>query len=147
MTDTLERQADEAAIAAMLEAWGDAIGGKRVTDAESHMTPDVLQYSLAPPLRSVGRDAEGLEAWFATWEGPIGGEVRDVRLTLGGNVAFWTGLVHMTGTKTDGVRVDLWFRETLGLRKIDGAWKIAHIHESVPFAMDGSGRAELGLKP
>jgi PhnB protein len=38
-------------------------------------------------------------------------------------------------------------RETLGLRKIDGIWKIAHQHHSVPFYMDGSNRAAVDLKP
>jgi hypothetical protein len=28
-----------------------------------------------------------------------------------------------------------------------GQWKITHVHNSVPFAMDGSGRALLDLKP
>jgi ketosteroid isomerase-like protein len=73
--------------------------------------------------------------------------VRNGRLTAGEDVAFWNGLMHMTGTKTDGIKVDLWFRQTLGLVKISGVWKIAHIHTSVPFAMDGSGLAELGLRP
>jgi hypothetical protein len=27
------------------------------------------------------------------------------------------------------------------------AWKIAHVHSSVPFAMDGGDRALLDLKP
>jgi ketosteroid isomerase-like protein len=36
---------------------------------------------------------------------------------------------------------------TLGCRRIDGAWKIVHEHASVPFAMDGSFRALVDLKP
>jgi ketosteroid isomerase-like protein len=38
-------------------------------------------------------------------------------------------------------------RTTVGLRKIDGKWLIVHVHESVPFYMDGSDRAALDLKP
>jgi PhnB protein len=49
----------------------------------------------------------------------------------------------MSGTKTDGENVELWLRETLGLRKIDDKWKIAHQHESVPFYMDGSYKAAV----
>ena len=41
----------------------------------------------------------------------------------------------------------LWFRVTLGLRKIDGRWLVTHEHESVPFEMDGSFRASIGLRP
>jgi SnoaL-like domain len=38
-------------------------------------------------------------------------------------------------------------RQTLSFRKIDGEWKIAHEHASVPFYMDGSFRAAIDLKP
>ena len=44
-------------------------------------------------------------------------------------------------------QVDLWFRETLGFRKIDGKWTITHEHSSVPFYMDGSFKAAIDLKP
>ena len=44
-------------------------------------------------------------------------------------------------------RSDVWFRSTLGFRKIGGEWKIAHEHELVPFLMDGSDKAALDLKP
>jgi len=53
----------------------------------------------------------------------------------------------MTGTKKDGEQVSLWFRATACLRREDGGWKITHVHNSVPFAMDGSDRALLDLKP
>ena len=53
----------------------------------------------------------------------------------------------MTGTKKDGEKADLWVRVTVGLRRIDGAWKITHQHTSVPFLMDGSFKAAVDLKP
>jgi ketosteroid isomerase-like protein len=140
-------RAEEAAIEAVLAGWGDAIGAKQTAAAESYLTEDIVQYTLAPPLQYKGRDAEGLQQWFNTWKGPIGGQTRDAELIAGADVALWRGLIHMTGTKTDGAKVDLWFRQTVALRKIGAAWKIAHVHASVPFAMDGSGLAELGLKP
>jgi ketosteroid isomerase-like protein len=57
------------------------------------------------------------------------------------------GLSHMTGRKTDGNDVDLWYRTTACLRRTSDGWRIAHLHNSVPFAMDGSGRALLDLRP
>jgi ketosteroid isomerase-like protein len=53
----------------------------------------------------------------------------------------------MSGTKTDGVQVDLWFRFTVGLRRTPAGWQITHEHESTPFYMDGSGRAATDLMP
>ncbi len=53
----------------------------------------------------------------------------------------------MTGRKTDGEVIDLWRRQTFGLKRVRGAWKIVHEHSSVPFYMDGSYRAAIDLKP
>ena len=66
---------------------------------------------------------------------------------MGDDVAFCHGLTHMTGTKTDGEQVDLWFRSTVGLRRTAAGWQITHEHDSTPFYMDGSGLAATDLKP
>ena len=138
---------EKAAVAAAIEGWAKAICDKDAVRAKSHLTDDVVQFTLAPPLQFKGKDAEDLEAWFATWNGPIGGEARDVQISAGGDVAFARSLVRMTGTKTDGYEVDLWFRQTLGLVRQAGTWRIAHVHTSVPFYMDGSFKGAFDLKP
>ncbi|TXH79811.1 MAG: DUF4440 domain-containing protein [Rhizobium sp.] len=135
------------AVNAVIASWATALSNKDTAGVVGHLSDDIVSFTLAAPLVYKGKGERGLEDWFSTWKGPIGGDAIDVRLTVGEDVAFWTGLVHMTGRKTDGVEVDLWFRQTLGLRQEAGTWKIVHEHTSVPFAMDGSGRAELGLKP
>jgi ketosteroid isomerase-like protein len=144
MTD---KQAIENEINAMLIARAKAFGRKDAATAMSYSTDDLVLYSLAPPLGTKGKDEKGLRAWFDTWQGDIEGDVRDVALTAGEDVAFWTGFVNMVGTKTDGTKVDLWYRQTLGLVKTPSGWKVAHEHESVPFAMDGSGLGLFNLKP
>jgi ketosteroid isomerase-like protein len=90
---------------------------------------------------------KGFEAWFATWQGKLGYELRDLTIAVGEGIAFSHSLNHMTGTKTDGQKADLWFRQTLCFRKINGAWAVVHEHESVPFYMDGSFRAAIDLTP
>lgn len=80
------------------------------------------------------------------YKGPIGYEVRDLAITAGQDVAFASYLYRVTGTRTDGAVVDMWVRATGGYRKIDGAWTIAHEHQSVPFDPE-SGKASLDLKP
>ncbi|KXF75478.1 ketosteroid isomerase [Paramesorhizobium deserti] len=131
----------------VIAAWSNAISNKDAEGVRRHLTNDIVQFTLAPPLEFRGDDAEDLEAWFSTWRGPIGGEARNVEIAVGDQAAFSTGLIHMSGTKTDGENVDLWFRQTLGLKKVQGSWKIAHVHTSVPFYMDGSFRAAIDLKP
>jgi ketosteroid isomerase-like protein len=113
----------------------------------AHHAVDSVTFDLAPPLVATGADAKDLQAWFATWRGSLGYEIRDLHVTAGDTAAFCHGLSRLRGTKTDGEKADVWFRLTLGFRKIQGAWKIAHQHESVPFHMDGSYRAAVDLKP
>jgi ketosteroid isomerase-like protein len=103
-------------------------------------------FSLAPPLKENG-GKDGLRAWLASWDGPIGLELRDLKVVADGDVAYAHGFVHMTGRKTDGAAVDLWYRQTLGLRRRGDAWKIVHEHSSVPFYMDGSFKAAVDLTP
>jgi PhnB protein len=138
---------DEAAIRAVIEARAEALRTKNAERVVAHHAPDFVLFSLAPPLISEDATVAGLNAWFATWEGPLGYVLEDLHIAAGGEVAYGTGLAHLTGTSTGGEKTDLWFRVTLGLCKTGDAWKIAHEHESVPFCMDGSYKAAVDLKP
>ncbi len=101
-----QRDIEEEAIIAMIMMRAKAIGEKDAKDALSFHTDDCVEFSLAPPLVYHGKHEAGLQAWFDSWEGAIGGDVQDVKLTIGTDVPFWSGLVNMTGTKTDGTIVD-----------------------------------------
>ncbi|CAN5359457.1 hypothetical protein BH10PSE3_BH10PSE3_16180 [soil metagenome] len=143
MTDS---NADEATILALMDSWAAALRAKDAGGVTACQADDMVLYSLAPPL--VGKScARWLQAWFGTWDGPIGYAFADLTVAASGEVGFVHGLSHMSGRKTDGEIVDLWFRVTLGLRKRDGAWTVVHEHESVPFLMDGSFKAAVDLKP
>jgi PhnB protein len=137
----------EAEIRALINGWARAMRAKDVDGVMSHYAPDSVTSDLAPPLISKGADANGLQAWFSTWQGPIGYEIRDLNLTAGDDAAFCHTLIRLRGTKTDGEKADVWFRLTLCFRKIAGGWRIAQQHESVPFYMDGSYRAAGDLEP
>ena len=137
-------------IRALLNDRAAAITARDALRALAHYAPEVVSFSLAPPLRSVGdeaRDPAGIEGWFRTWGGPIGYDIGEPVVEAGDDVAFCHGLTHMTGTKTDGEAVDLWFRSTVGLRRTAAGWQITHEHDSTPFYMDGSDRAALDLTP
>lgn len=146
MTDTTSTLVQDQ-IRETIQDLGSAIGAKNAERAMSCYAPDALNFSLAPPLRSAPPNAAELESWFATWEGLIDIEVKDLWIMAEGEIAMATSLNRMTGVKTDGETVDLWYRATLGLRKIDGRWMIVHEHESVPFYMDGSYKAAIDLVP
>jgi ketosteroid isomerase-like protein len=116
----------------------------------SYYAPEVVEFSLAPPLRQARdpRDPGPMQAWLATFEAPPTREVTQLEITAGDDVAFATSIDSMSAVPkgmTEGFT--LWFRVTLGLRRIDGRWLITHQHDSVPFEMDGSFRASVDLKP
>ncbi|WP_405836943.1 nuclear transport factor 2 family protein [Streptomyces platensis] len=150
MTTDIDRTTDEAQIRELL---ADRAAATKERDARRFLAtsaPDLVDFGLAPPLQYKGpeaRDQRAVEAWYATWAGPIEVTVTQLELTVGDDVAFGHSINRMRGTKTDGFEVELWSRATVGLRKIDGTWKITHTHDSVPFLMDGSGLAALDLKP
>ena len=146
MTQLATLSRDDEAIRGVILARSRALGAKDAVAVADCGTSDAVCYSLAPPLVDTG-GVKGLEGWFATWEGPLGYELRDVSVVAGADVAFVHGLAHLTGRKVEGVVVDLWFRLTLGLKRTAAGWKIVHEHESVPFYMDGSFRAAVDLTP
>ncbi|WP_433065013.1 YybH family protein [Dactylosporangium sp. CS-033363] len=116
----------------------------------AHYAPRYVEFNLAPPLRQAGdgEDPAALEAWMATFEAPPRHEVTQLEITTDGDVAFATSLDRLSAVPRGGAEAfSLWYRVTLGLRRIDGQWLVTHEHESVPFEMDGSFRACTGLTP
>jgi ketosteroid isomerase-like protein len=150
MPEATKRIPDETQINNLLDAYAAAIRDRDARATVAFYARDVVAYDLAPPLHMKAetvRDPAHIQQWFDTWDGPIETEAHDLKIVVGGDVAYAYGLRHMTGTKTDGEHPDLWFRATACFRRERGGWKITHVHNSVPFAMDGSDRALLDLKP
>ncbi len=150
MTTTGTKANEEAAIRAVIDRWASAMRAKDADGVVSQYAADNVKFTLAPPLQYTKDhpfDKNGLEKWFSSFQGPIDYENRDLNITAGNDVGFCHSLNRMMATTTKGEKVDLWFRDTLGFRKIDGQWKITHEHSSVPFYMDGSFKAAVDLKP
>jgi ketosteroid isomerase-like protein len=147
---TTTNRTDEATIKALLGEFTDAIRNKDASAASALYADDIVVYDLAPPLCMEGpelHDAARMQEWFDTWSSPIESKPHRLTIRVGGDVAYAFALQHMTGKKTDGEAVDFWFRATACFIRRNGDWKIAHMHNSVPFAMDGSARALTDLKP
>ncbi|MES3026334.1 MAG: nuclear transport factor 2 family protein [Pseudomonadota bacterium] len=150
MTMQTEQTRAEHEVRAVLNDWAQ---GRRTKDPDrvlAHFTEDEVQFVMAPPLQFSGDNAWGkdaLQAWFATFDGPIGFEIAQLRVTAGDDVAFCHFLSRLSATAVNGGPFAVWNRMTLGLRRIGGRWLIAHVHESVPFYMDGGFRAAVDLTP
>jgi uncharacterized protein (TIGR02246 family) len=139
---------NEAQIRALLDERVRAIHEKDVETLVSAALPDIVSFDALPPLQRIGAEAVRARAaeWLGWYDGPVGYDIRDLRITAGDNTAFASYLYRVTGTMTNGSRVDMWVRSTIGLQKRDGRWTIAHEHTSVPFDAE-SGQAALDLAP
>lgn len=144
-----KKSIDEFQIRQLIDGWTEALRAKDIKGVMSNYEPDILVFDIAPPLLYKGADAyrKNYEAWFSTWQGPIGYEIRDLSTTVGDGVGFSHSLNRIYGKRTNGEETDVWVRATACFRKINGKWLIAHEHISVPLYMDGSDRAAVDLKP
>ena len=114
--------------------WAKAIRAKNIDGIASLYAPDLVSFDLTPPLRYVGADGKR-RAWqeiFASLSGPIAYEIRDLKVTANGELAFVYSLNHITTTLPTSGHIDMWLRWTACFRHIDGAWLVVHDHVSVP---------------
>ena len=143
-----QRATDEADIRRRLDELLAALHSMDLEGVMALYAPDVVSFDIVPPLRHMGVEAKRKQ-WvdaFATYQRPLGYEIRDLTLTVGDDVAFGHSLNRISGTLQNGQRSEFWLRWTAGFRKIDGTWRIAHDQVSVPVDFE-SGRALLDLKP
>ena len=145
-SDTAE-SVHQSEIESVIHDWADGIRRKDVDAVADQFVENAVGFYLAPPLQSDMPIRKNLRQWFATFDGPIGYEVKELHITASGGIGWAYAFNHLTGTKTDGDEPDLWFRLTLCFQKNGDRWKIVHAHESVPFLMDGSEKAALHLTP
>lgn len=140
---------DYDAIRAVITAQEDATRNGDAAGVIGYLTDDAVAFDLPPPLvqpAEVMHDPATLERWFATWSAPPSITTGDLTIEVDGDLACAFGLRRMAGTQ-GGAETVLWYRETFVLRRTAAGWRIRHSHASVPFAMDGSGKALLDLTP
>jgi uncharacterized protein (TIGR02246 family) len=125
---------DESAIRALIERWAEAVRNQDRAAIRAHHDPDMLMFDVPPPFLSRGLDAymASWELFFSCAEKPVAFDFHDIEITAGADVAFATAIGNCINTDTKGHREPLQFRLTMGLRKIDGGWRIMHEHHSLP---------------
>jgi uncharacterized protein (TIGR02246 family) len=143
-----QRAIDEADIRRRIDNGVKAIRAMDLEEVMALYAPEIVSLDIVPPLRHVGAEAKR-KNWvdvFATYQPPLGYEIRDLTIILGDDVAFGHSLNRISGTLRNGHRSEVWLRWTACFRKIDGTWLIAHDQVSVPVDLQ-SGRALLDLEP
>lgn len=124
---------ETAQIRTLIEHWIKAVQDKNLSGAIEHHTDDIVMFDVPLPLQS-----KDIDAYRATWElffenspgGPESFAITELAITSGDTVAFAHGLLHIDGSKEPVGRL------TIGLRKEDDTWKIAHEHHSYPLNLN-----------
>src|SRR5436190_2552294 len=100
MTDT----ESEAAIREVIERRVAATRIKDADGASEAFTDDVLTFDVVDPLQRVGNQSVKQRAreWFASFDGPVGYEVRDLTVRAGGDVGFAHCLYRVSGRLQSG---------------------------------------------
>ena len=134
MTASTEKSRNEAEIRELIENWARAVRAKNIDGILANHAPEILMFDVPPPSQS-----KGIEAYKKTWDfffawardsGVF--DIKELDVTAGDEVAFATALMRCAGTEVNGDKLELDFRLTVGLRKIDGRWTVTHEHHSIP---------------
>lgn len=127
---------DEIRIKALLEGWADAVRRHDLPAILAHHEPDVVMFDLPPPLQ-----CKGIEAYKETWglffryhTPGTAFDIQELAITAGDDVAFAVAIMRCAPNSSSNPadKDGFLFRLTVGLRKVEGRWRIAHEHHSEP---------------
>ena len=130
----LQSTPDQLAISDLIERWSKGVRDQDRAAIRQDHDADILMFDVPPPFQS-----RGIDEYMATWdtffsfaEKPVRFDFTNIEITAGVEVAFATAVGHCVTIGRDGRREPLDFRLTMGLRKIDGRWRVMHEHHSLP---------------
>ena len=119
----------------VIEGWIAAVQARDLAGVVANHTADIVMFDVPPPQDGVRGSAEYESTWgpFFTFLATGGRfELLELAVTEGADVAFAHALLRC-GTDADlAAHSDRRLRITLGLRRADGRWLIAHEHHSFP---------------
>jgi ketosteroid isomerase-like protein len=122
----MTQSSSHAQIRTLVENWARAVRDKHMERVLEHHADDIVMFDVPKPLQ-----ARGIEEYKKTWElffdhnpgGPGSFDMTELEITASETVAYCHALVKI-GDST--------VRLTMGLRKDDSSWLIAHEHHSYP---------------
>ncbi len=132
-----ERPGNEARqIKALLEAWAEAVRRHDVPAILAHHDRDMVMFDVPPPLQ-----CKGIAAYEETWgllfryhKPEVAFNFEELTVTAGQDVAFAVAVMRCgpNSSSNPAEKDGFLFRLTVGLRKVEGEWRITHEHHSVP---------------
>ncbi|WP_024445897.1 YybH family protein [Mycolicibacterium iranicum] len=126
---------DQTEIRAVVERWIEAIRSRDLDGVVAAHTGDIVMFDVPPPQNGVRGLAAYRDSWPPFFEFIASGavfELVELDVTSGSEVAFARALLRCGRPEELAAKPDHRLRVTLGLRKVDRAWLIAHEHHSFP---------------
>lgn len=122
-------------VRSLIEEWADAVHNGNMNGVLANHSEDIVMFDVPPPAEGVRGVATYRETWppFFEWQAASASfDIVSPDVTAGEEVAYAHALLRC-GTEEElrqnpGNRLRL----TVGLRKQDGRWVIAHEHHSFP---------------
>ena len=124
---------NETQIRRLIEDWAAAVRKGDIEAVLAHHSDDIVMYDVPKPFQSIG-----IEAYRKTWDiffaytKPGVFDIRELHVVADNNVAFCFAHMKCADCSNSGDYVELDFRLTVGLKKINDRWTIMHEHHSVP---------------
>jgi uncharacterized protein (TIGR02246 family) len=126
---------DEQQIRTLIERWAEAVHATDLDTVLADHSDDIVMFDVPPPDDGV----RGIEAYRETWppffEWQARGasfEIVELDVTAGEDVAYAHALLRCGMPEELSERPERRLRLTLGLRRQDGGWVVAHEHHSFP---------------
>jgi uncharacterized protein (TIGR02246 family) len=128
---------DEQQIRALIERWAAAVHGGDMEGVLADHSDDILMFDVPPPYEGVRGIAAYRETWprFFEWQARGASfEIVSLEVTAGDEVAYAHALLRCGTPQELADNPANRLRLTLGLRKHEGRWIVAHEHHSFPDA-------------
>lgn len=130
---------DSEQIRALIEGWAAAVHRGGLTEVTADHADDIVMFDVPPPYKPPYKGVRGLAAYRKVWppffawqaQGACF-EIEELEVTAGEDVAFAFALLRCGTEEELAERPEFRMRLTLGLRKEEGRWVVAHEHHSFP---------------
>jgi ketosteroid isomerase-like protein len=113
--------------------WAEAVRNRDMKRILAHHAEEIVMYDVPKPFESIG-----IEAYRKTWDiffddtKPGVFDIKELQVTAGDDIAFCYGTMTCSEKSNSQDFVNLDFRLTVGLKKVEGQWIILHEHHSIP---------------
>jgi uncharacterized protein (TIGR02246 family) len=124
---------DETQIRELIERWADAVHVGDMDTVLADHAPEIVMFDVPPPeggLRGIDAYRDSWPGFFAWQASGAVFEITELDVTAGADVAYAFALLRCATADHLAAHPDRRLRLTVGLRREDGRWVVAHEHHS-----------------